>query len=254
MSNLGDTLVGARRQAGFSAADIVKCTRIPGPMIEALERGDFDALPVPAYTRGYILAYAACLDIDPQPLLDMYVAESGAAARSPKVELPHEVVHGRQQVHALPLRTTLMIVGAIVLVVLVVWGIGKMNSEPNNPLPIPAETGATSSVEPSTEATLPGVVASDSDAPSSDAAATGESFLLTIEVDASAASWLRVTVDGLTAYEGTLAGGQSKEWEVRTEATVRVGKPEAVTILRDGASIEIPRDSETPTVTLRTAE
>ena len=51
-------------------------------------------------------------------------------------------------------------------------------------------------------------------------------FTLTVTVAADGASWLRVTVDGKTAYEGVLTGGQSKEFEVTEKAKIRIGKPE----------------------------
>ena len=49
-----------------------------------------------------------------------------------------------------------------------------------------------------------------------------------------------MTVDSLIAYEGTLPGGESKQWTVLDGAVVRVGKPASVTVTRDGAPVQIP--------------
>ena len=53
---------------------------------QALEDGDYDQLPNPAYVRGYITSYAHWLELDPAPLLTMYRAESGAVG--PTAALP----------------------------------------------------------------------------------------------------------------------------------------------------------------------
>jgi len=78
-------------------------------------------------------------------------------------------------------------------------------------------------------------------------------FTLKVTVDANGASWIRVTVDGLKAYEGSLAGGQSKQFEVTKNAEVRIGKPSLVTVYRDGDVVTVPPGAGIPTVKL-TAE
>ncbi len=256
MSTLGETLVAARRALGLSVTEISERTKVRSAMIEALERGDYEVLPAPAYVRGYILAYASLVDLDSKPLLDMYVAETGTATRGVRVQPPTEVVRRGQQLHAVPMRTAVIIAVAVLVIFAVLWMLGRARSEPSTPLPIASDSTTTSTEQPSTDSTLPGVVSTetlDEDSPANDIL-LGESFTLSVSVDASAASWLRVTVDGLLAYEGTLAGGQSKEWEVASEAVVRIGKPEFVTIERDGQVVEIPRNNETPTVTLRSTD
>jgi len=59
-----------------------------------------------------------------------------------------------------------------------------------------------------------------------------------------------VTVDGLVAYEGTLSGGQKKEWTVQESATVRAGKPDAVAVLKDGGVVEMPRSEGIGEITI----
>jgi hypothetical protein len=66
----------------------------------------------------------------------------------------------------------------------------------------------------------------------------GTAFVLRVTVADGMASWLRVTVDGLKAYEGTLAGGTYKEWTVTQNAEVRIGKATAVTVTRDGQPVQ----------------
>lgn len=255
MSSLGETLKAARHRRGMSLDAVEEATRVRGAILEALEKGDFEKLPAAAYVRGYIISYAQAVDIDPVPLLDMYVAETGTAVRSEPIALPAQVVDRREHMHALPSRNAIIAVAAVIVIAIILWVIGRSIAETDTPLPLPADT-TIEEVEPSTEATLPGVVDPDApvEDPTSTVTGTGEMFVLSIAVDDAGASWLRVTVDGLRAYEGTLAGGQTKDWEVSSEAEIRIGKPEAVTITRDGSVVQIPSNGDIPTLILKAGE
>ncbi len=247
---LGDMLATARRGAGKTIADMESATRIRGRMINALEKGEYDALPVAAYVRGYIISYAKYLDIDPEPLLKKY-AEESAEVPHESMRLPQQVVPRRHETHAVPYRTAVLLVAAIIVVALVVWGIGRLSGRAEDPMPLPPVPESTATPEPEVTQTSPAVVTTETlDPEQVTPAAAGDPFTLTVRIAEDGASWLRVTIDGLIAYEGTLAGGESKEWEVTDSATLRVGKPTAVTVLRNGTPTEIPLNANTPEMTL----
>lgn len=249
---LGEALSSARRAQGLSMAEAEAVTRIRAKRLEALEHGEYDALPDHAYVKGYIISYAKFLGLDPAPLLEQYRDEAGTAAPAP-VRLPEQVVASRAHAHVVPLRTALAIVAAIALVALAIWGIGRLVKGPEETPPIPnvaeetttpepttpsspGETGTEAPVEPTTEAT--------------ETAVAGDPFTVKVVISQDSASWLRVIVDGLKAYEGTLKGGSEKEWEVNDEVSIRMGKPTAVTVYRDGTLVEEKPKGETPTLTL----
>lgn len=247
---LGEALSSARRSAGKTIADMESATRIRGRMINALEKGEYDMLPAPAYVRGYIISYAKFLGIDPEPLLKQFAEESGEASRE-AMRLPEQVVPRRHETHALPYQAGVIIVAGIIVVALAVWGIGRLTGGDTETVPLPPVPEATSTVEPGITESTAAVVSSESLDPAEvSPSELGDPFTLTVEIAQDGASWLKVTVDGLIAYEGTLAGGQSKEWEVTDSATLRVGKPTAVTVLRDGTAVEIPLNANTPEMTL----
>lgn len=257
MASLGDTLRKRRIDMGKTLADAETATRIRGRLLAALEEGDFARLPNPAYVRGYIISYARWLELDTAPLLTMYRAESGAVG--PTASVPHRdtVVPSRDKAHAVPWKAAVTVAAVLLAIVLAVWGVGSLGRDrPSTTLPLP--TQSTDTVAPgstpgtSTPGTKSGAVTDTSSG--SDAPSAAVPFALKVEVAADSASWLRITVDGKTAYEGTLVGGQSKEFLVADKATVRVGKPSVVTIYRDGKTVEIPPSADTPTVTLKANE
>lgn len=242
---VGETLAAERRKQHKSITEVVAATNIISRLINALEAGRYEELPQQAYVRGYIQSYAQFLGMPSAPLLKEYEADLGAGKpRTRLEEVPERtVVPMRDQMHHIPMKTWLTIVIAIIGIGFVLWLVGTVINRSDAPLPIPPET-STSTIEP-TES-VPGV-ATDT-VPASDTVGTGSSdiasstvgdqaFALKVTVADGAASWLRVTVDGLKAYEGTLSGGQTKEWTVTKDAEVRIGKTDKVTVTRDGEVI-----------------
>jgi cytoskeletal protein RodZ len=250
VGKLGDTLRERRQTLGITLGQAEEGTRIRERLLAALEEGNYDRLPNPGYVRGYISSYARFLELDPVPLLNMYKAETGVGHQHELNLIPHasEAVLPTGQQHAIPWRTVMIVVGVIAVLSLLVWGGLRIWSgpEPTPPEPIPAGgTTPTVSAEPTETITQQ---------PAEDAAsqqeATAAPFTLTVKIAADGASWLRVTVDEKPAYEGTLTGGQSKEFEVANTAALRIGKPEAVTVLKDGEPVKIDTSGDVATVSL----
>jgi transcriptional regulator with XRE-family HTH domain len=74
---LGEKLRALRRGQAVSLAMMEKHTHIQKRYLEALERGRYDALPQPLYTRNFIKAYARLLGADETYFLELYTEESG---------------------------------------------------------------------------------------------------------------------------------------------------------------------------------
>lgn len=247
---LGETLARARRSLGKSLADAEEATRVRAKLLEALEKGDYDALPAPAYVRGYVISYAKYLELDPAPLLKVFSEETGHRTMRETMRLPEQVVPTREQSHAIPFRTGLIIVAVIAVLAIAWWGVGRLTGEPEQTAPLPTvpETTSTPSSE---ESEAPAIVTSDTPAvEQTTSPAAGDPFVVSVDIVSGGASWLRVTVDGLNAYEGILTAGESKEWDVTDSVTIRIGQPSAVEITRDGQPVEIPTSAETPELTL----
>jgi cytoskeleton protein RodZ len=77
MEELGHILREAREARGFTLSQAQDKTRINLKYLEALENGEYAALPTPVHARGYLRNYARFLNLDPQPLLERYEASAG---------------------------------------------------------------------------------------------------------------------------------------------------------------------------------
>lgn len=242
--SLGQVLSRRRRALGKTLVEAEAHTKIRARLLEALESGAYDVLPSPAYVRGYVIAYSKFLGLDPADLVAAYDRESGDTPTAPR--LPRQVVVPRGHTPHLPMRTALLALGGLLIIGTLAWGATRVLRGPEPPPPIPAAGEPTPTAPPSGDATPP----VDPAVPSADEdPAVPSPFTLTVVIAPQSASWLHVTVDGLIAYEGTLTGERTMEWEVDEEASVRIGRPAAVTLLRDGAPVEIPA-GDPPTVVL----
>lgn len=238
---VGQRLADERRARGKSIADICAATRIMASKIEALEHDRFDELPAPAYVRGYISAYARALGLDPAPFIAEYERDIGSAASAVRLSSMPEmesVVPLGHHAHAVPKRAWVAVLALVIVASLAAWVVRLVTAPADEVPPVPPAAPAPS--VPATSEPAVSVPATPAIAPAlepTDAAEPARPFTLAVTVAPGAASWLRVSVDGRLAYEGTLTGGSTKQWTVEREAVVRAGKPSAVTVTRDGAPV-----------------
>jgi transcriptional regulator with XRE-family HTH domain len=72
---LGELLREARRARAMTLAEVERDTRINRDYLEALEREQFELLPAPVYTRGFLRAYARHLGLDAEATLALLPAD-----------------------------------------------------------------------------------------------------------------------------------------------------------------------------------
>ena len=256
MGQLGDTLKERRNTLGISLEQAEESTKIRAKLLGALEEGSYDRLPNPGYVRGYISSYARYLELDTVPLLAMYRAETGAG-RFHDINLPDEAVSPREQQNALPWKAVTAVVVALAVISLGIWMVTRLVHGPPSPPPIPTTSTEATSTNSTGASTAPSSTGSATDSVGSAGSSTTQKpaafppFTVRIAVSSSGASWIKATVDGLSAYVGSLTGGQTKEFQVTRTAVITIGKPSEVTVYRDGKKVPIPNSGSIPTITLK---
>lgn len=254
MPTVGEILAAERRRQGKSLADAVEGTKIRSRMLDDLEHGRYDHLPSSAYVKGYIQSYARFLEIPVEPLLEEYRKEAASMVRPANPadrylsEIPAEtVVPARERQHAIPPTVVAVIAVGVVLVILLLCAISRLFTQPSANTTPTEPTGAASSevsASPGTSATAE---------PTTTITTVTGGFKLRLTVRDGLASWVKAEVDGLTAYDGTLQGGDSREWLVTDATVLTVGKPSAVVLTRDGKAVRLPKGSNV-TLTLSATE
>ncbi len=71
----GAALCAARESLGITCREVAEALNLALRVIESIEVNDYEKLPAPVFTRGYIRAYAKLLELDPDPIVARYSPE-----------------------------------------------------------------------------------------------------------------------------------------------------------------------------------
>lgn len=128
-AGIGAALKEARRRAGIDVKEAEERTKIRTRYLRALEDEDWEALPAPAYVRGFLRTYGEMLGIDGEALADEYrrLHESHEDAPAGLVAEPRERSRtpGERPSSRTPLILAVLAAIIILLVILSVIGGGN---------------------------------------------------------------------------------------------------------------------------------
>lgn len=89
---LGEKLRALRRGQAVSLDMMEKATQVQRSYLEALERGRYEELPEPMYSRNFIRAYARALGADEQYFIELYEEECGLCDLVEPMRAPRQKV------------------------------------------------------------------------------------------------------------------------------------------------------------------
>jgi len=72
---VGETLRGVRKARGLSISAVASSTRIKVEYLEAIEQDQYDQLPPGSYRRLMLIAYARCLNLRSEGLLEKFPSD-----------------------------------------------------------------------------------------------------------------------------------------------------------------------------------
>jgi cytoskeleton protein RodZ len=84
-ARIGAELRQVRERAGWKLDEVAAALRIRQPYLEAIEQGDLQALPGPAYEIGFIRTYAQALGLDGDEILRRFRAEGAGSTTKPEL-------------------------------------------------------------------------------------------------------------------------------------------------------------------------
>lgn len=184
--------------------------------LEAVERSDVSRLPGGIFTRAFIRAYAQEVGLDPNRMIEDFLAElppeaATATARHASVEDGEQLEADRRAVST-AIRLVLV---SIPIVVLVIY------------LSAHARPGAVEKpvAAPPVEAAAPlsQAVPRDIEIVAAPAVVPDTTSGLTMEIAPKAACWVSVTVDGEPTFSGLMNAGERRQISAREELLVTVG-------------------------------
>ncbi len=99
-NSIGRKLRQAREEQERTLEEAAITTRIRLRYLQAMEDGNFEALPSPFQQRGFLRSYAGFLGLDPAPLLSELAPGKSQTSKTPlptKKPLPKEAKHSNNE-------------------------------------------------------------------------------------------------------------------------------------------------------------
>ncbi|HLB45244.1 MAG TPA: helix-turn-helix domain-containing protein [Candidatus Limnocylindrales bacterium] len=116
---VGETLQLARERKGVDLYRAERDTKIRLRYLSALEDGDYDELPAPVYTKGFLRNYAIYLGLEPDDILDRWrdeMEQQRTATRVAVIPPPMPIVEpGGRRLHITPSMIVAGLVGLVVI-------------------------------------------------------------------------------------------------------------------------------------------
>lgn len=264
---IGDKLRRERERLGLSAKDVEQGTSIRALYIEAIENGDWAALPGEVYAKGFVRNYANFLKLDGDACVAEYVSDTGSVM--PAIEESREAAvvstatlksgndfnarikkERRRQNMLMAAMALIVILGGAYLI----FGMsddkqvasnrvssktshpaktesGSSGNTPAPPVTVPTPPAPTPSAAPTKPATP---------APSANnnvAASAKKSGDVEITAKLNDRCWLKVVADGQTVYEGTAEKGKTLSWKGSDRITITAGNAGALELTHNGKNV-----------------
>jgi cytoskeletal protein RodZ len=209
----------AREKAGMSLADVAAQTRVPLRHLEALEKGDFGALPGITYCAGFARAFARAVNMDEVALVAKVrqEIEEGGDFGGSSFHFEEAVDPAR-----VPPRTLAWVAAVIAMLIAGGYGIWRMqqNAPPSDEQPV-AEAPAAPVAKPVVHAPAPAPVQGP------------------VVLAATDDIWMRVyEKDGRILFQGMLKKGES--FSIPADAQnplLLTGRPDALAVTVGGKPV-----------------
>lgn len=247
----GATLRAAREEADRGLEDVAAATRIPQRFLEALEEEQWASLPSGVIGRGFARLAAKELGLPVEDVLTLYRQAREGEETEARLVPPQQawrVDFRRERAHRPVLLGILLLLGGALGVW--VWSPWSLERTP------PAEEAAPPGEAPAPHRTPPAPPA-DAPAPPAPAPAAAVDPVPSppaaplpppppapethrLEILAVERVWVRVAADGGRAEERLLQPGQRQIYDIRREASLRLGNAGGVRLIWNGESLKVP--------------
>jgi cytoskeletal protein RodZ len=227
--DIGEHLRQARLAKSITIDDIAINTRIRPDFLQALEEGRASELPEAVFIQGFIRRYCDEIGIESTPITskfgDLFLTvekydENTNIEKKSNIYIPLAVPY-------------------ILLLVAASFGLFYILNPRRSPEPVAQKASSTTATKPASSAN-PTVTPVVSSSPVSSPLSTTTTTTLTptpsanskveVGIELQGKSWVRVTVDGKTEFEGELEKGHKQTWTGTKEVAIRSGNAGAVLV------------------------
>ena len=252
---IGAEIARARNAAGLTHAELAERTRIRAGIIQAIERDDFSACGGDVFVRGHVKSIAIALDLDPAPLLAALGAVQTPTTFAQEEPAKLDIWELRERTRmpserrswALLITLAVVVIGAFIYFARQSAATHELVPAPeptasatNTPTPtatagVDATPTATATATPSaTPTTASTPDATSAPTPPQETAAADLNGAIVIELTSVSSSWVRITNDVGTLFEGTMQAGETRAISSDTAVRVRIGNAAGIQLTYNG--------------------
>jgi cytoskeleton protein RodZ len=263
----GELLKKRREELGLGIREISDSLKISSEYLKSIENDEFEKLPVPVYTIGYIRSYAKYLNADAEPVITHF--NSHLSTPQPSTIIP--ISSSRRQLPVYLYVILLLTAGLLTFAVFVSREEHRSTGElavaviPTAPEdrffpeagvtePVLQEAGLAGVTERAEKDSVPvASVVSEANIPQQAergpapekeipeaAAVVMEHSEHRLGITAYENAWLQIVFDNGNIEEVLLRPGISKVWKFNGSAVLKVGNAGGVTLKFDGEELGIP--------------
>jgi len=222
-ADVGAVLKTARLKTGQTLEIVAQKTRIPRKLLAALESNQTDTFPAPAYLRGFLQNYCDYLELEFEPLWTLLFPPP-----PPPTEMaePNSVKDKEPERHASPstlarefaLGFDASSIGAVAFAVVLAAFVALR-------LILPGRNAKDTS--PAVPAALEPLQQKD------------------LVLVSRRETWIKVTVDGDTRFEGRVPSGSKQEWKARKSLHLHVLNPQDIDLSVNNTPYELGKPDST---------
>ncbi len=228
----GEELRRERLIREVSLEEISAATKISIRLLIALEASDLAKLPAPVFTRGFIRSYSRHLGLDPDEMVNAYLAdlspEKSRDSSAKKGRLRSRFLRGRRAAAS-------TIVVSVTVILLVLGLIARPERRSASAVPIAQRRVAPVTFKNVAISPGPAPSAQEQPAAEPEKAASGVSMVLEFEQD----SWTEVTTaDGQPIFSGLSRRGTRQRFESQDGFRLTLGNAGGVRVTVDGRPLE----------------
>lgn len=236
LASFGEELRREREIRGISLKEIADATKISKRFLEAIERNDHRTLPAPAFTRGFVRAYAHYVGLNSEEMVNRYnyaVATDDRIEKPPQIEkYPQTPVRDispkpapkRGIPHARVDRNILVMLLIIAaLSGVAYWAVQyrtRAEAEPAEAVPVAAKPAAIAVPPPPPPA--------------------NDDSKLRLSIEVLSDSWVELDADGTRAVKDTLTKGERRTFEASEAFHFRkIGNAAGLKMTLNGTAIPV---------------
>lgn len=156
----GELLWKEREAQGLSLAEVASALNLRPAVVRGLETDSYEEVPIAAYRRGYLRAYAQLLGLDPQGVLEAYRIRFGGEEEQERRITPVHVTRPPSRIGAWLFRlVTLLVVAGLIGLTLLWWQSRGGNEPPDigdsGPVSVDNLDGTTATIDTQPPAATP---------------------------------------------------------------------------------------------------